>query len=121
MALRVPSKQEVGQRLRWLRKQAGMSGRALSLELLGKVDPSFVPDIEKGSRLTPQRVMELANVFAGKGDLIDDPEMIVGFINGFRSAEDVLSPRPLSLVPPVDEASVDSTDPDSQTGGYLAA
>lgn len=121
MALRVPSKQEVGQRLRWLRKQAGLSGRGLSRELVGKVDPSLSPDIEKGERLTPQRLMELANIFAGRGDLIDDPEMIVGFINGFRSAEDVMSPRPLSLVPPVDGASVDSTDPESETGGYLAA
>lgn len=108
MALRIPSKQEVGQRLRWLRKQADLSGRALA-SLLGSNDPGLVPRMEQGASLDHIRLLEIAAVLAGKGQLVDDERALADFMLFGGEVVSVLRPH-LDLVPPVSEA-----DNDAQT------
>lgn len=102
MALRIPSKLEVGQRLRWLRKQADLSGRALA-SLLGSNDPGLVPRMEQGHSLDHIRLMEIAAVLAGRGQLVTDERALADFLLFGGEVVAVLRPT-LDLVPPVDEA-----------------
>lgn len=102
MALRIPSKLEVGQRLRWLRKQADLSGRALA-SLLGSNDPGLVPRMEQGSSLDHIRLLEIAAVLAGRGQLVKDERALADFLLFGGEVVSVLRPT-LDIVPPVNKA-----------------
>lgn len=117
MALRVPTRQEIGQRVRWLRKQADLAGRDLA-KLIKATDTGIMTKIERhGESFDYERLMELAIALAGRGQLRDDPDALFDFMLGRKDMHDVLVPT-LRLVPPVDEA-LDSPPDDSAMGGYL--
>lgn len=81
MALRVPTRQEVGQRLRWLRRQADMTGKALA-EAMGSTDTALVARLEKGVQLNWSWAMKASVAMAGRGQLVDDPHKLFDFLMG---------------------------------------
>jgi transcriptional regulator with XRE-family HTH domain len=109
MALRIPSKLEVGQRLRWLRKQADLSGRALA-SLLGSNDPGLVPRMEQGHSLDHIRLLEIAAVLAGRGQLVKDERPLADFMLFGGEVATVLRPH----LRPVGDG--DGAFNDAQTG-----
>lgn len=109
MALRIPTKLEVGQRLRWLRKQADLSGRALA-QLLGSNDPGLVPRMEQGHSLDHIRLLEIASVLAGRGQLVSDERAIADFLLFGGEIAAVLRPT-LSLAGTGDGAATSKEPP----------
>lgn len=114
MALRTANRLEVGQRVGWLRKQANLTHRAAA-ELIGINDSGLFGRIElHGKSFDYERLALIADAFAGKGMLIDDPRALFDFIVFHGEVVRVLRPT-LRLVR--DEPAVNSADDDLPTGG----
>lgn len=123
MALRTPNRLEIGQRVRWLRKQADYSGRALA-SAIGATDTGIMTKIEKhGDSLDIERVVRIANACAGRGPIIEDEKLVYDFLMGFVEDPRMVLRPTLSLVPPVNEAGNDgleSASPGSNKGRSLS-
>lgn len=78
--LRIAEPWEIGARIKRVRKRAGLSGREMNTLIGGSNNLASV--MEAGERLTHERLVKIANVCAGKGDLTDDAEVILLFILG---------------------------------------
>lgn len=85
MALRIPERPEVGQRLRWLRKQADMTGRGLTAAM-DSTDSALVTRLEKGVQLNWTWAMKVCNATAGEGQLKDDPHLLFDFLMGIEES-----------------------------------
>lgn len=93
MALETASRTEVGQRVAWLRKQADLNGRDAAL-LIGVDDPGLFSRIElHGRSFDYERLVDIANVFAGRGQLVDEPKALFNFILFGGEVVDVLRPQ----------------------------
>jgi hypothetical protein len=84
MALRALSKEEIGRRIRLVRKYAaGLSGDGLA-EAIGSKDPAVAHKMERrGQGLSLQRLVDVANACSGKQMLKrTPPEDILAFLEG---------------------------------------
>ena len=84
----LPSKEEIGRRLRWVRKYAaGMNGRDFATAM-GSADASLVSKLENGSMgFTLDRLVKISKTLAGQGMLKETtPEEVFWFLEG-RSDE----------------------------------
>lgn len=109
MALRVPTKQEVGQRLRWLRRQADLTGKVLA-ERMGSSDAALVARLEKGIQLNWTWCMKAADAMAGVGQLVDDPHKLFDFLMGIETDPRACLVPHLRLVGEDQPESADSLD-----------
>lgn len=83
MALRMLTDEEIGQRLRWLRRAADLNGRQLA-EALGSNDAGLTSKLEGGQRpFSYRRLTSLANALAGEGLLKGTtPEEVLAILEG---------------------------------------
>lgn len=78
--MRVPSKQEIGQRIKQVRHAAQAGTREISLALNEK-DQGLINKLEQGVSLSFQRMVEVANYCAGRGYLIrTSPQEVLDFL-----------------------------------------
>jgi transcriptional regulator with XRE-family HTH domain len=119
MALRTGTRLEVGQRVSWLRKQAGLTHREAA-ELIGINDSGLFGRIEKhGKSFDYERIGEIADAFAGRGTLVDDSRELFDFMVFHGEVGRVLRPH-LRLVE-ADGQPLKSADDDTAKGGYPSA
>lgn len=106
---------EIGERVAWLWKTAGWrTARDLAREM-GEKDLGIFTKLHKGESLTPQRMIAIAQLCVGRGNVADDIGGVLGFLHGTKEDRDVWVPN-LSLVVGGGEAApVDSDDSEKRT------
>lgn len=80
----LPSTEEIGQRLKWVRKYAaGLNGRDFA-SAMGSADASLVSKLENGGMgFTLDRLVKISKALAGRGMLKETaPEDIFWFLEG---------------------------------------
>ncbi len=83
MAIRIPTNEEIGERIRFVREASRLSGRQFS-ELLGfPDDPTLSSKLNRGERLSRERLGKIASICAGKGFLYETtPEAVMDYLEG---------------------------------------
>lgn len=89
MALKHLTDQEIGLRIRWVRIQAGWIKARELAAALGDKDLGIFTKIEKGYSLTPWRLAAIADLCAGRGNVVNDADKVLGFIHGTKEQEDI--------------------------------
>lgn len=107
MAIVALSPQETGLRISWLWRTAGWRVAADLAREMGEKDLGIFTKLEKGKSQSPQRLFAIAQLCAGRGNVIDNIDIVLGFLYGTKDQADILVP-------------VKSTPPDSLMGGYLS-
>ena len=80
--LQIPTRTEIGERIRMVRRQSGLTGRQMGAAL-GSTDPGLANKLESGKSLTYERIFEVANTCAGQGGFEKtSAEEIVDFLLG---------------------------------------
>lgn len=120
MALAIDMKEE-GIRLSTLRHIARWGQDRLA-ELVGYADAANVSMIETGSRRLPDVKKRMAaEAFSMHPLFVDEDGVIYNYLNGLGTLKDCLSDSPKLRLVTGDEATVDSTADDSDSGGLLEA
>lgn len=115
MAMALPDRSEIGNRVRRVREMANLSARQLRLAL-GSSDSNLISDIEAGEKKIVDylRLVHIAKVCAGKGQLESVKwEDVEAFLT--TRVDWDISPRPR----PASGGPLNSTDDDGAMGGYL--
>lgn len=78
--LHVPTKEEIGERIKFVRRGAGLTGRQLA-NLLQNPDEGVTSKLERGLSIDFQRMLRIANVCSGRGGLTGTgPQEIMDFL-----------------------------------------
>lgn len=113
MAMALPDRSEIGNRVRRVREMANLSARQLRLAL-GSSDSNLISDIESGKKAIVDylRLVHIAQVCAGKGQLENVRwEDVEAFLT--TRVDWDISPRPVPAI----SGPLSSTDDDGAMGG----
>jgi len=81
VALRESNEQEVGGRIRWVRREANKTTRALAKDI-GEKSENILTLLEQGRSHRPERIIRIAKACAGEGNLVANEELIWRFLVG---------------------------------------
>lgn len=110
MALVHLNASEMGERISWLRFQAGWRKARDLARAMEEKDLGIFTKLDQGQSITPARLTLIAQLCTGRGNVVDDLNIVLGFLHGLRDEADVLRPRPRLVKGGDQPDSVDSLD-----------
>lgn len=94
MALVALTPQQQGQRISWLWRTAGWRTAAALARTMEEKDEGILTKLGKGDSITPPRLFSIAVNCTGRGNVIDNIDVVLGFLHGTKTEEDVWIARP---------------------------